>query len=824
MNRLRHLVLLLLLLPASALAQVGRPEVIPANHQDVSPPLRDLPPAARRFGPLEAEPVRQIPSHRVPLGPDQVVQATREAVTQLAPMTTRNFNGVGQGFVGPQGTFTVNSAPPDNNGAVGTTQFVEIVNTEFAVFDKTSGAVVYGPVPVNTLWSGFGGGCQTNNDGDPTVVFDHLANRWIISQFSVSTSPFLQCVAVSTSDNATGSYTRYSFSYSTQFPDYPKMAVWPDGYYTTYNMFNAAGTSFLGAKVCAFDRARMVAGLSATQVCFNTSTAYGGLLPADLDGTTPPPAGAPNYVVALGATSTTLATWKFHVDFVTPGNSTFTGPTAITVPTYTEACSGGRCIPQSGGGQLDSLADRLMYRAAYRNFGDHEALVVNHSVTAGAGVGVRWYELRGLAGITPALFQVSTYAPDSSYRWMGSMAMDGAGNIALGYSVSSSTIKPQIRFTGRLKDDALGAMTLGETTVIAGTGAQGSTLSRWGDYSSMSIDPVDDCTFWYTNQYLAANGTFNWRTRVASFTLCGATAPDFSLSASPSSLTIAQSSSATSTVSYTPTNGFNGAIELSVTAPQGMSASLLPTSISAGESSTLTVFVGDAPIPGPYTLTVTGTSGSLTHTTTVTVTVTSAPQPDFSLSASPSSLTLAQQGADGSSTVTVSPVNGFTGSVSLGISGLPTGATASFSPPATQTSSTLTVNAGSAAAGSYPLTVTGTSNGLTRTTTVTLTVTATVPPFTVSALPLMRTIAAGAGTTFAVTIVRTGSFTGAVSLSVSGLPSHVSGSFNPTPTSGTTSTLTVSSLKSARPGSYPLTITGSAGGAMSKMTVTLIVQ
>ena len=212
-----------------------------------------------------------------------------------------------------------------------------------------------------------------------------------------------------------------------------------------------------------------------------------------------PPAGAPNPVIALGATSTTLALWKFHVNFDAPALSTFLGPTTISVPSYAEACSGGTCIPQSGGGRLDSLADRLMYRAAYRNFGDHEALVVNHAVTASSSVGVRWYEIRNLSTGMPLAFQASTYAPDATYRWMGSAAMDKAGNIALGYSASSSSIVPQIRFTGRLASDPLNEMTQSEGTIIAGTGAQRATLTRWGDYTSMSIDPADDCTFWYTN-------------------------------------------------------------------------------------------------------------------------------------------------------------------------------------------------------------------------------------------------------------------------------------------------------------------------------------
>ena len=187
-----------------------------------------------------------------------------------------------------------------------------------------------------------------------------------------------------------------------------------------------------------------------------------------------------------------------------------------------------------------------MYRLAYRNFGDHESLVVNHSVTAGSSAGVRWYELRATAGAL-TVFQQGTYAPDTNWRWMGSIAMDQAGNMALGYSVSS--LNPGIRYTGRLAADPLGTMTQGEGTMISGTGSQTGRLSRWGDYTMLAVDPVDDCTFWYTNEYLTANGTFNWHTRMGSFKLpgCPAGPPDFSLSATPSSQTVTQGARARAT-------------------------------------------------------------------------------------------------------------------------------------------------------------------------------------------------------------------------------------------------------------------------------------
>lgn len=242
-------------------------------------------------------------------------------------------------------------------------------------------------------------------------------------------------------------------------------------------------------------------------------------MPADLDGSIAPPAGSPEYYVNFGSNS--LNVWKHHVDFTNSANSTLTGPTTIAVAAFSEACAGGTCIPQSGTTQqLDSLADRLMYRLAYRHFADgHEAMVVNHSVNPGTGPvsGVRWYELR-LSGGTPSVYQQGTFAPGSNSRWMGSIAMDKVGDIGLAYSTSSSTIHPSISFTSRVPGTALG--TIGtESSIINGTGSQLSALSRWGDYSALTVDPVDDCTFWYTTEYLKTDGTYNWSTRIASFKL-----------------------------------------------------------------------------------------------------------------------------------------------------------------------------------------------------------------------------------------------------------------------------------------------------------------
>ena len=695
------------------------------NHA-VSIPVRDMPTVSAAglnvAGAREAEPARRIP---LPVGlkpasePDSVLQQTTPGLAPALAAPTAsglNFDGLGQGIAG----FTVTGAPPDTNGAVGATQFVQWVNTSFAVYNKSTGALVSGPTAGNALFSALGGTCASNNNGDPIALYDKVAQRWVLSQFQVSVTPFLQCVAVSRTSDATGAYNLYSFSYP-NFNDYPKMGVWSDGYYITFNMFNNTSGAFLGADACAYNRTAMINGTAATQVCFQQGTSVGGLLPADLDGTTAPPAGSPNYMLFFGTNNLNL--FKFHVDFTTPANSTFTGPTVIPVAAFTPLCNGGTCVPQAGTtNTLDSLADRLMYRLGYRNLGTKESLYVNHSVVAGTSGGVRWYEINNPNG-TPVLAQQSTFAPDSKFRWMGSIAMDHSGNMAMGYSVSSSTTNPSIAVTGRLATDAASTMQA-ETSVIAGTGSQTGTLTRWGDYSAMTVDPVDDCTFWFTTEYLKASGTFNWNTRIANFkfSTCGGTAtPDFSLSASPASLTVTQGTSGNSTITVTPLNGFTGSVSLSASGlPAGVTAAFGTNPTTS--TSVLTLTASSTATTGTATVTVTGTSGALTHTTTITLTVNAPAAPDFSLSASPASLTVTQ-GTSGSSTITETDLNGFTGSVTLSTSALPTGVTATFGTNPTASTSVLTFTASSTATvGTTTVTVTGTSGTLTHTTTITLTI------------------------------------------------------------------------------------------------------
>jgi uncharacterized membrane protein len=801
----------------------GSVEVNRVVHHDVSRPIRNIAPRPPRPD------KHSKPNHHVGHKPASAQRdGARQAVagTTSAPATAQTWDGIGNGFWGTQGSFSVSAAPSDSNGAVGTTQYVQWVNESFAVFDKATSAVLYGPAPGNTFWYGFGGPCENNNDGDPIAQYDKAADRWVMTQLAVTGGPpYYQCVAVSTSSDATGSYYRYAFE-QPYFNDYAKLAVWPDAYYMTFNMYD--GNTFLGARACALDRASMLNGAPATQQCQQFLSYVDSLLPSDLDGATPPPAGSPNYLVDF--LSNYLRLWKYHVDFVDPANTTMTGPFNMLAAPFSEACLnfGGVCIPQLGTTQLlDSVGDRLMYRLAYRNFGDHEALVVNHSVDTPDAVGVRWYELRNLSG-TPTLYQQGTYAPDSNYRWMGSIAMDQSGNIALGYSLSSSAMKPAIAYTGRVPTDPLGTMGT-ETVVLYGTGSQMPNLNRWGDYSSMSIDPVDDCTFWYTNQYLQADGTFNWSTQIANFRFpsCGVpVTPDFSVSAIPASSAATQGSNTSYTVSVSAAGGFTGNVDLSLSGlPAGAGYSFSPTPVAASGNSTLTITTASSTPTGTYTLTITGTSGSLVHSATVTLTVTALPV-DFTLTATPGSQTIAQ-GSMTNYTVSVSSVNGFTGTVDLSLSGLPAGAGYSFNPTpiAGSGNSTLTITTNSVLtpAGTYYLTITGTSGSLVHTATIILTVTA-LPDFTLTASPASQTATQGSNTSYTVSVSSIGGFTGNVALSLSGLPGGAGYSFNPTSIAGSgNSTLTITTSSSTATGTYTLTITGTSFPLSHSTSVTMVV-
>jgi N-acetylneuraminic acid mutarotase len=522
---------------AGSKVQTLKPVTRGAVKHDTSPQLKTMKPAkTRQAGNNASTKVTPVPLHTVPhqkLNPSAKsgsADVQKNAVTtNNMPSTQENFEGVGN----------VNGVlPPDTQGDVGPNNYVQMINLSFAIWDK-QGNLLLGPVPNTTLWQGFGGPCETFNGGDPVTMYDEQADRWFMSQLAYpgGAQGFHQCIAISQTGDPTGAYYRYDFLYSQDtLNDYPKFGIWPDAYYMSANEF-LNGASFTGVGVVAFERAAMLAGQDARQVYFHVGDAsgiYGSLLPTDAEGQAlgfNPPNGAPNPFLmfdddAFGFSPTDrLLMWDFHVDWSNPNNSTFGNNGAPnrffeTAPFDSNLCNYNRsCIPQPGTSVgLDTLADRLMYRAAYRNFGDHQAIALTHSVDTNGSdhAGVRWYELTN-GGSGWSLGDQGTYAPDSDNRWMGSAALDASGDLAVGFSVSSSSTFPSIRVAGRLAGDPAGELSQGETTVIAGGGSQTHPASRWGDYSAMQVDPTDGCTFWFTSEYMPTTSSADWHTRIASF-------------------------------------------------------------------------------------------------------------------------------------------------------------------------------------------------------------------------------------------------------------------------------------------------------------------
>ncbi len=402
--------------------------------------------------------------------------------------------------------------PPDTDGEVGPNHYIQVVNIAIGIYDKTTGAELVN-LPYNTFFSPAPAPCNNQNRGDVVVVYDPLADRWLVTDFSLpATGAVYECIAISQSGNpVSGGWYYYAVVADpdgSPWNDYPKLGVWPDGYYMTANMFDP----WSGAYVWALDRASMLVGGPVHAQLFQAGSAYGSLLPANLKGPLPP-AGAPNYLASFDFPNT-LRIWKLFINWTTPASSHLDGPYNLT--TATAGMIDWTSIPQKGTTQLlDSLGDRLMFSAQYRNMGDHESLWLNHTVSSGGVAALRWYEVRDLSA-TPTLYQQGTYAPgDGNYRWMGSLAVDQDGNMALGYSASSSTLYPSIRYAGRLNGEPLGQLLQGEASLIEGAGSQTGS-NRWGDYSRMSVDPADDCTFWYTQEYFKTVSG-NWTTRVGSF-------------------------------------------------------------------------------------------------------------------------------------------------------------------------------------------------------------------------------------------------------------------------------------------------------------------
>ncbi|MEE4273119.1 MAG: hypothetical protein V2I67_15710 [Thermoanaerobaculales bacterium] len=498
---------------------------------DTSPPLRSMEPRLTPAPPHNLEdPEAHDPAAYGPQDDDGALQSRRPDRDMPSPLIS--FDGTPN---------VLGYTPPDSMGDVGYEHYVAMTNVYFSIYDK-SGNLLYGPAANNTLWSGFGGRCEFSNDGDPIVLHDQMSNRWILTQFTAGGPDYYNCVAVSTTSDPTGSYYRYAFATANNyFPDYPKYGVWPDALYISTREFEYIGTSgyYRGVGAYAIEREELIAGdPNPTMIEFfvprgaTPATVGDGLLPADMDGNTRPPVGSPNFYVGSmddGATynapQDALTLWEFAADFDVPANSTFAQTATLPTASFDSIfpCNGRDCIPQPGTtNKVDILSyrQRPMHRLAYRNFGTHEALVTNQSVEASTAIaGIRWWEIRDPGG-SPVIHQEGTFGPgdtDGIHRWMGSVAMDNAGNLALGYSASDGTATyPSVWYAGRLATDPSGTLPQGEGSIIDGAGSQ-TLESRWGDYTSMNVDPSDDCTFWYINQYMPTSHPRNWQMRIGAF-------------------------------------------------------------------------------------------------------------------------------------------------------------------------------------------------------------------------------------------------------------------------------------------------------------------
>ncbi len=508
----RMFALMALLAASTHAASEPRRMAITLDHQDTSPALTLL---ARQAG-------------------EQAPPSARSVLRALPPMPQVNTGGTVLNFDGVAGD---GAAASDASGAAGATQYVQRVNARMAVYGKADGALLLGPIPGNAVFGNFSGSpgadaCRLSNIGAPIVQYDKLARRWILSQLAwapgnAATGPYYQCIAISATEDALGSYHRYTLelqdsSGASLFGDYPKLSVWPDGYYFTFVLFNTTAGGYRGPRVCGIDRLPMLDGGNTSGLCWDMGTAFGPLSASDLDGGAAPPAGSPNYLLSLDFTDDGsgehLFMWK-----VSRAGGTIGEPLEVPVAPFTIGCPGsygGACVRQPApGGRLDAMGDRLMSRLVYRNFGDREALVVNHSIQQPGALrdgplGVRWYELRDPNGAV-AVYQQGTFAPDSNSRWMGSMAMDSMGNIALGFSVAGDATPPGLRYTGRMRSEPMGRME-NEEVIVNGSGVQQDGFGQWGQQSAMAVDPVSDCTFWHTGQYIASTGVATWRTRIAS--------------------------------------------------------------------------------------------------------------------------------------------------------------------------------------------------------------------------------------------------------------------------------------------------------------------
>ncbi|MGA7298496.1 MAG: hypothetical protein WBW92_13445, partial [Rhodanobacteraceae bacterium] len=607
------------------------------------------------------------PTNPVAKGPDILAQLQREFGGRGPGglFETPLVNIEGQGFAGVY--------PPDPSGDVGGGYFVQSINgsagATYEIYNTSDGSVAAGPFSMDGL--GSGGACA-NGQGDGVVVFDQLANRWLLTEFSNSGNDL--CVYLSADSNpVTTTWTRYNFV-PPSFPDYPKYGVWSDAYYVAANE---------GPAVYALDRQAMLAGNPAT---FQRKgiPGLGGLgfqmtPPASVFGSTPPPVGAPGIFLrdnddernnpgSNDPTKDFLELFTLHVDFATPANTTLTGPIQIPENEYD---SGFNVVPGGFGAihqpgtsqQLDPLLEVPMVPIGYRNFGDHESIVGNHvtQVENGNIAGIRWFELRRSQPTDPwAMYQQGTYSPadvdGTTSRWMGALGMDSAGNIAMGFSVArqSPAVYPGLRYVGRNADDPLGVMTTSEASLVEGASSQ-TNYDRWGDYHQIGVDPADGCTFWFTGMYEPAGG--QWSTRIGAFRFAACGTPTFTLSGTNLSQDVCANPNANLdpvAINIGSLNGFSDPVDMSFGAglPTGFTGSYTVTPVTPPGATEADISVDSSAAPGQHMLGLRGSSGGVDHDLILNVAVsTLAPSP-----------TVLQSPADGTMNVAAQPQFTWTGS------------------------------------------------------------------------------------------------------------------------------------------------------------------
>lgn len=595
------LFLLLFGFKATAQNEPLKPVVQHPVYFDVSPPLRDMVKAAPEKADNSLKVIKNFFNSRNNRNKenfssywiDPSIQHSRMRMTTTSDSTIENFAG---------NSNTQGYDPPDTYGAVGPDDYFALVNCHYSIYSKT-GTLLLGPLGTGSIWNG-----MPNNyeGGDGVVLYDQQAHRWFMSQLSYTGSQNWEMIAVSQTSDPTGSWYRWQYAFGSTLPDYPKFGVWPDGYYMAVNRFLEPAGTYQGTEQCVFDRTAMLAGnSSATMVSFTLPSSNAGysFLPSDCDSVFPP-LGTPNYYVFMNDGPDYLGVYEFHVDWTNNSNSTFGNYLQLPVNTFNDNLPG---IPQKGTSRLaGTLSDRLMYRLQFRDFTDHWAMVVNHTINVGSNVaGIRWYELRKTSGDW-SIYQQSTYAPsDGNCRWMGSIAMDTAGNIALGFSISSSNIYPAVKFVGRMKNDPINTLDLPEKGIYYGTASNtvndGNGQCRWGDYSSMTVDPTDGMTFWYTQQYFTSMGS-DWQTRVASFTFANmlsatVTATPDTLCAGDSTHLNVLASGGSGTYTYSWTSdppGFNSHISNPVAVPAVTTAYIVTVNDSTSSLTDSTVVTVNA--------------------------------------------------------------------------------------------------------------------------------------------------------------------------------------------------------------------------------------